>query len=75
MSHDDVQQPGAPTLPVFVIKRDQPVGRKRHYFPADQEEEGIGGSKDDRQAQKQEMEQKAEEADVPPTLESFQVAE
>ncbi len=55
MRHDDVEQAGSPGFPVFVVKRDQTIGGERHHFPRDQEQEGIGRSKNDRQAEKQEM--------------------
>ena len=56
MGHDDVEQARSPGFPIFVVKRDQTIGSQRHNFPPDQKEESIGGSKNDRQAEKQEME-------------------
>ena len=74
MRHDDVQQSGPPGLQVFIVKTHQPIGGERHHFPRHQEQEGICGSEDDRQAEKQDMVQKAEQADVPFALEFFQIA-
>src|SRR5260370_29930641 len=74
IGHDDVKQPCSPRLPIFVVKRDQSVGNERHYFPPDQEEEGVGGGKHDCQAEEQEMEQEAEESNIPLALEFLQIA-
>src|ERR1700758_2454888 len=35
--HDDVKQSRLPALPLFVVKRHQSVGGKRHHLPSDQE--------------------------------------
>ncbi len=53
--HDDVEQPRLSGLLVLMVKRDQPVSGKRHDLPPDQEQKCIGGSKDNRQAEKQDV--------------------
>jgi hypothetical protein len=75
MRHDDVEQSRLPALPLFVVKRHQSVGGERHYFPCDQEQEGVGGCKDNGQVEKEEVEQETKETNVPLALEFFQIAE
>ncbi len=58
-----------------MVERHKPIGSERHHFPPDQEQESIGGREDDRQAEKQDMVQKAEEPDVSSPLKLFQVTE
>src|SRR5258708_7243083 len=54
--HDDVEQSRSPSLPVFVVEGHQPVSSKRHYFPCNQKQKGIRRSKNNRHAEKQQME-------------------
>ena len=68
VGHDQKKSPGGSGFRLFMFEGDQAIRRKRHHFPRQQEEKCVGGSKDERQTEEQNVVEESENADVPAAL-------
>src|ERR1017187_1826690 len=73
--HDEKKHAGVPRFNLLVLEADEAIRRQRHDFPRDEKKEGVARQKDHRRGQQQQVEERAEHADVFAPVKTARVAQ
>src|ERR1035441_4940093 len=73
--HDEKKHAGVSRFHLFMLETDEAIRRQRHDFPRDEKKEGVARQKNHRRRQQQQIEERAEHADVFASVKTARVAE